>query len=72
MCVCAVCWISGFVVKGRVHGQLAVSRAIGDSMFKTGDRCVIATPEVTALLFYPIFRPWLFDHSRIADVGRVH
>ncbi len=72
------CCFPGFVVNGRVHGQLAVSRAIGDSMFKTGDKCVIATPEVSHHSIFDLvgvvfkFRRQMFDLSHMADVGCVH
>jgi hypothetical protein len=36
----------GFVFNGRVLGELAVSRAIGDSDLKTRGKFLIATPEI--------------------------
>ena len=40
-------WGSGMVIYNRVMGELAVSRSIGDSPFKTGKApLVLADPEV--------------------------
>lgn len=38
----------GFVFNGRVLGELAVSRAIGDSDLKTRGKFLISTPEIVS------------------------